>query len=157
VIERVRRLNPQARIACYGLYAPLNAELLRDLGVEAIAGGEFEPELARWARGAAPAEIGLDKLRFLTPDRSDLAAASRYARLRDADGARMVAYTEASRGCKHLCRHCPVVPVYQGQFRVVQPDIVLQDIRQQVAAGATHVTFGDPDFFNGPSHAMRLA
>ena len=65
-------------------------------------------------------------------------------------------YTEASRGCKHLCRHCPVVPVYQGSFRVVQPDVVLADIRQQVAAGAEHITFGDPDFFNGPTHAMRI-
>ena len=37
-------------------------------------------------------------------------------------------YTEASRGCRHLCRHCPVVPVYQGQFRVVQPDVVLADV-----------------------------
>jgi hypothetical protein len=67
-----------------------------------------------------------------------------------------VAYTEASRGCKHLCRHCPVVPVYQGNFRIVQRDVVLADIRQQVAAGARHVTFGDPDFFNGPTHAMRI-
>jgi hypothetical protein len=39
---------------------------------------------------------------------------------------------------------------------VVQRDIVLEDIRQQVAQGATHVTFGDPDFFNGPTHAMKI-
>jgi len=69
---------------------------------------------------------------------------------------RTVGYTEASRGCKHLCRHCPVVPVYQGHFRVVQRDVVLEDIRRQVAAGAQHVTFGDPDFFNGFGHAAEL-
>jgi len=69
---------------------------------------------------------------------------------------RVVGSTEASRGCKHLCRHCPVVPVYQGQFRVVQPDVVLADIAAQVAAGADHITFGDPDFFNGPTHAMHI-
>ena len=68
----------------------------------------------------------------------------------------MVGYTEASRGCRHLCRHCPVVPIYNGQFRVVQPDVVLADIDAQVAAGARHITFGDPDFFNGPTHAMRI-
>ena len=34
--------------------------------------------------------------------------------------------------------------------------MVLADIRQQIAAGAQHVTFGDPDFFNGPTHAMRI-
>jgi hypothetical protein len=86
-----------------------------------------------------------------------LPALSRYAYLTLADGERRIAgYTEASRGCKHLCRHCPVVPVYGGRFRVVPRDIVLEDIRRQVAAGARHITFGDPDFFNGPGHAIPL-
>jgi hypothetical protein len=35
--------------------------------------------------------------------------------------------------------------------------VVLADIRQQVEAGATHVTFGDPDFLNGPGHALAVA
>ncbi len=65
-------------------------------------------------------------------------------------------YTEATRGCKHLCRHCPVVPVYNGAFRVVQHEVVIDDVRRQVEAGAQHITFGDPDFFNGPTHAIRI-
>jgi hypothetical protein len=69
---------------------------------------------------------------------------------------RLVGYTEASRGCKHVCRHCPVVPIYEGQFRIVQPDVVAADVDAQVAAGARHITFGDPDFLNGPTHAMRV-
>jgi hypothetical protein len=69
---------------------------------------------------------------------------------------RTVGYTEASRGCKHLCRHCPIVPVYGGRFRAVPVDIVLADVRAQVAAGARHITFGDPDFFNGVTHALRI-
>ena len=44
----------------------------------------------------------------------------------------------------------------RGQFRVVQPEVVLADVAAQVAAGARHITFGDPDFFNGPTHAMRI-
>jgi hypothetical protein len=32
----------------------------------------------------------------------------------------------------------------------------LQDIRQQVAMGAHHITFGDPDFFNGPAHSLSI-
>jgi radical SAM superfamily enzyme YgiQ (UPF0313 family) len=155
VIERVKRIHPAARIACYGLYAPLNAELLRGLGVEAILGGEFEQPLVRWAAGEKVSEISLDRLAFIKPDRSD--SGTSYAKLRTAAGSKFVAYTEASRGCKHLCRHCPVLPVYQGQFRVVQRDVVLDDIRQQIARGASHVTFGDPDFLNGPAHAMRIA
>ena len=65
-------------------------------------------------------------------------------------------YTEASRGCKHLCRHCPVVPVYNGVFRIVGREVVLEDIRRQVVAGAEHITFGDPDFFNGIGHALAI-
>jgi len=161
VIDRVKRLNPRARMVCYGLYAPLNAELLHGLGVEAILGGEFEAGLVKLARGEAVNEISLERLEFITPDRADLPAPDRYARLRFMDAgqgaeSKLVAYTEASRGCKHLCRHCPVVPVYRGNFRVVARDVVLADIRQQVTAGATHVTFGDPDFFNGPTHAIRI-
>jgi hypothetical protein len=73
------------------------------------------------------------------------------------DGSRRtVGYTEGSRGCKHLCRHCPIVPVYDGEFRIVQREIVLADIRQQVAAGAEHISFGDPDFFNGPGHSLKI-
>jgi hypothetical protein len=91
------------------------------------------------------------------PDRSGLPALSQYATL-FVDGAppRIVGNTEASRGCRHLCRHCPVVPVYRGQFRVVPLDVVLADVSAQVSAGATHITFGDPDFFNGPTHALRI-
>jgi hypothetical protein len=46
--------------------------------------------------------------------------------------------------------------VYQGQFRVVPVDVVIDDVRAQVAAGAQHISFGDPDFLNGPTHALRL-
>ena len=49
-----------------------------------------------------------------------------------------------------------MVPVYEGQFRIVQPSVVLADIASQVAAGAEHITFGDPDFFNGPTHGMHI-
>ena len=99
----------------------------------------------------------LPRLQFLVPDRSGLPPLTRYATLQLSDGTRRTAgYTEASRGCRHLCRHCPIVPIYEGQFRVVQPDVVLSDIAAQVAAGAQHITFGDPDFFNGPTHALRI-
>jgi hypothetical protein len=81
---------------------------------------------------------------------------SRYPKLVVGESKRRAGYTEASRGCKHLCRHCPVVPVYNGTFRIVPADVVMADIRQQVAAGAEHISFGDPDFLNGPGHARRV-
>jgi radical SAM superfamily enzyme YgiQ (UPF0313 family) len=163
-IEKIRLLNRKAHLCCYGLYAPLNESYLRKLGVETILGGEFEPGLVSLARRLADAIqraqpeplISLDRLQFLPPLRSTLPPLAEYAHLRINGSAKAAGYTEASRGCKHLCRHCPVVPVYQGAFRIVQPEVVLEDIRRQVAAGAQHITFGDPDFFNGPTHAMCI-
>ncbi|MDQ2898554.1 MAG: CUAEP/CCAEP-tail radical SAM protein [Acidobacteriota bacterium] len=157
-IDRVRSLNPEARLCAFGLYAPMNADYLREKGVGAILGGEFEPGLAALANtGREPAtHISLERQQFLTPDRAGLPPLGAYAKLFANGAPKLVGYTEASRGCKHLCKHCPVVPVYNGVFRIVQRDVVLADIRQQVAAGAEHITFGDPDFFNGIGHAIPL-
>ena len=158
LIQRIREARPEAHICCYGLYAPMNEPYLRALGVKTILGGEFERALADLADGSgvAPPLISLDRLRFVTPDRSQFPALSSYATLHLNGTTKRVGSTEASRGCKYLCRHCPVVPVYNGTFRVVQRGVVLADIRQQVAMGAEHITFGDPDFFNGPGHAMAI-
>src|SRR5262249_1233975 len=153
-----------ARICAYGLYAPLNADWLRSLGVDNVLGGEFEQELTILARVVADGSSlkleassltsQLPRLQFIVPDRSGLPPLDRYATLNLGDRSRRVAgYTEASRGCRHLCRHCPVVPIYDGRFRIVQAEVVLADVAAQVAAGAEHITFGDPDFFNGPTHA----
>ncbi|MCC7415842.1 MAG: radical SAM protein [Acidobacteria bacterium] len=168
VIDQVRRANPRALLCAFGLYAPLNADALRAQGVTEILGGEFEPALTAIAARldgrvperelpGEPTGAALPRIHFLVPDRSGLPPLSSYATLRAPDGrTRVVGYTEASRGCRHLCRHCPVVPIYNGQFRIVQPEVVLADIAAQVAAGAGHITFGDPDFLNGPAHAMRV-
>jgi radical SAM superfamily enzyme YgiQ (UPF0313 family) len=159
LIPSLRKQNPTAHFCCYGLYAPMNAEYLRKLGVETVIGGEFEKQLADLAEGLkrSRAAVSLERLEFEVPDRSGLAPLRQYAHLVMPSGKhRTVGYTEASRGCKHLCRHCPIVPVYNGIFRVVDRHVVLADIRQQVAAGAEHITFGDPDFFNGTGHAMAI-
>jgi hypothetical protein len=157
IIRTARAVNPTAHLAAYGLYAPVNAAMLRNLGVRTIAGGEFEDALLSLVRPGPAPLISLARQAFVTPDRTGLPPLAQYAQLVMPGGTRrIVAYTEASRGCKHLCRHCPVVPVYQGQFRIVPREVVLEDIRRQVAAGAQHITFGDPDFFNGPGHAAAL-
>jgi len=164
LLERVRRANSQAHLCAYGLYAPLNQILLRQAGIATVLGGEFELGLCDLARRLSSgervsdcAETSLDRLQFRVPDRVGLPPLASYAQLVTPRGTRRTGYTEASRGCKHWCRHCPVTPVYQGVFRVVQQEVVLEDIRRQVAAGAEHITFGDPDFFNGPGHAMAIA
>ena len=175
LIEKVRQLNAGAHLCLYGLYAPVNEAYFRGLGVQTILGGEFEDGLvqavARVSRRSTEANpiresqapqrvtaaVTLERLNFILPDRSGLPPLEQYAHVVLPDGrSRVAGYTEASRGCKHLCRHCPIVPVYKGVFRAVPREVVLADIRQQVTAGARHITFGDPDFFNGPAHAMAI-
>src|SRR6266849_1067778 len=168
LLETIRSINPHAHIAAYGLYAPLSAESFRARGVASLFGGEFERSLCDLAEKLESgvlsprvlsngATISLERLPFETPDRTGLPRLRDYAHLVLPSGEhRTVGYTEASRGCKHLCRHCPIVPVYNGVFRIVEREIVLADIRQQVKAGAQHITFGDPDFFNGVGHAVPL-
>jgi radical SAM superfamily enzyme YgiQ (UPF0313 family) len=163
-LPRIRELAPRAHLCVYGLYAPMNEARLRALGVQTVLGGEIEPQLAalvqRLRRGdeaqTGPV-VSTAKIDFIVPDRSGLPPIQRYAHLLvPGDGRKVVGFAEGSRGCKHLCRHCPVVPVYQGKFRIVPVEVVMADIRQQVAAGAQHISFGDPDFFNGPTHAEKL-
>jgi radical SAM superfamily enzyme YgiQ (UPF0313 family) len=166
---RVRAVAPEAALCFHGLYAPLHAGRLLEAGAQAILGAEAGPELVQLA-GAL--ERGEDLARFVQrgpgpapraeppvlPDRTALPPLDRYARLDPGDGAtRAAGYVEATRGCKHRCRHCPVVPLYQGRFFAVPEELVLEDVAAQVAAGARHVTFGDPDFLNGPTHALRIA
>lgn len=165
VAVQIRELNPHAHLCFYGLYAPMNESLLRRLGANSIVGGEFETRLVEIARRLAATQadaefessIDLRRQAFIVPKREGLPSLERYGHLNDADGTqRVVGYTEASRGCRHQCRHCPIVPIYGGRFRVVDRDVVLADIAQQVSQGASHITFGDPDFFNGPGHAVPL-
>ena len=157
VIERVRRANPAARLCAYGLYAPLNAAWLRERGIQHVLGPDAEAELVELATTSQPATATPKRVPFIQPDRMGLPPLERYASLRMPDGStRTIGSTDTTRGCKHLCRHCPIVPVYRGRFTAVPVDVVLEDIRAQVRVGARHITFGDPDFFNGPTHARRI-
>jgi radical SAM superfamily enzyme YgiQ (UPF0313 family) len=150
LIPALHELNPLADLCCYGLYAPMNADYLRTLGVATILGGEFEQGLVQLAErlqdrlGSADRAkvspqleplVSMERLAYEVPDRSGLPPIGKYAHLIvPGGGFRLVGSTEATRGCKHLCRHCPIVPVYKGVFRIVSRGVVMQDIRQQVVA-----------------------
>jgi len=172
VAERVRAINPRGHLCFFGLYAGLNAEHLFAHGAQSVISGEIETPLVELVRAlesgdgrpvrcvqqpGRPASPSLRRLEFPVPSRAQLPSLKSYARL-ERDGQRELAgYVEASRGCLHLCRHCPIPPVYGGRFYAVPVEVVASDIRQQVEAGARHITFGDPDFLNGPTHALRVA
>jgi len=172
VAARIRTANPEAHVCFFGLYATLNADSLLARGIDSVIGGEVEspllslldalergdtdplPSVARVGRPAAP---HLARLDFPVPSRGALPSIKQYAHLERDGRMELVAYAEASRGCLHRCRHCPIPPVYGGRFFAVPRDVVLADVRQQIEAGARHVTFGDPDFLNGPTHALAVA
>lgn len=159
VAERVRELNPKAHICFYGLYAELNAEYLRGRGADSCLGAEPEADLLDLARRVAGLHVGTGDARSntdLTPVRTGLRSASHYVKLDDGEGMREVGYVASTRGCKHICRHCPLTPVYRGRFRAMPVEPVLKDIESLVEQGATHITFADPDFLNGPGQARRV-
>ena len=176
VAERARALNDDATICFYGLYATLNADYLLQAHADALIGGEYEQTLLALADALATAGVlapentppgvrtrttaaqpVLKRLPFVAPARESLPAPRQYAHL--ARGAAVVpaGYVEASRGCLHTCLHCPITPVYGGRFFVTPRAVVLADIRAQVAQGVGHITFGDPDFLNGPGHSLAIA
>ncbi len=168
---RVRTIHPTVTIVFFGLYASLNETFLLEEVADFVVGGEYEgalvglilalsreeevnlPGVSRKGRRVAP---NLKGTPFVNPVRNTLPALSQYAQL-EKDGTRCLAgYVEASRGCRHLCRHCPIPPVYEGRFTIVPKELLLADIKAQVEMGAAHITFGDPDFLNGPNHSLRL-
>ncbi len=93
---------------------------------------------------------------YIVPTRQQLPSPERYAHLETNGTMRLAGYTETTRGCKHTCLHCPITPVYNGRFFAIPNEVVLADIRAQLEQGVRHITFGDPDFLNGPKHAMRI-
>ena len=162
VCERVRaRRGAGVTVVLHGLYAPMAARLLPDGLVDAGIGGEAEEELVRLATGgispSAARPVVLDRLDFPPPARAGLPALERYARLHLGDERLGAGYVEASRGCVHRCRHCPVPVVYDGRIRVVPVDTVVADAAAQWEMGARHLTIGDPDFLNAVPHALRVA
>ncbi len=151
-------IGPEAEPDLVALLAPpVSRDGLGQTDPDARPRRRSEPPDGRDDAVSRPPTPRVAHLAFIPPDRTGLPPLERYASLQMPDGRRrVVGSTEATRGCKHLCRHCPVVPVYRGRFRAIPVDVVLEDVRAQVAAGAQHITFGDPDFFNGPTHARRV-
>jgi radical SAM superfamily enzyme YgiQ (UPF0313 family) len=169
--KRVRSLNPSAHICFYGLYASLNGNYLLQESADSTIGGEYETPLLHLIsslesnQGASIPGVStrehisnpwIQHTPFVVPERNQLPSPDRYARL-EMNGEQVLAgYTETTRGCRHTCLHCPITPIYNGRFFAIPAEIVLADIRTQALQGVRHITFGDPDFFNGPTHSLRI-
>lgn len=167
VVTELKRARPGLPVALFGLYAGVGSA-----DVEARFEGEYEPGLLRWLSTEAGLETPVSPMTssgvseglhrhvgrsaFRVPDRRDLPPLEEYARLEIDGGTRLVGAVEASHGCRHRCRHCPIPVVYDGRIRVVHQEGVLSDISNLVASGARHITFGDADFLNAPPHSLSI-
>jgi radical SAM superfamily enzyme YgiQ (UPF0313 family) len=165
--QATRAQHPDVPICLYGLYAPMGCDHTLATVTDRLLAGEYEPALVEWVDGLATGGshgangdrstvVHLGRGRPALPARDLLPPLDRYARLITDGEERLAGYVEASRGCVHRCRHCPVPVVYDGRIRIVDVDLVVADVAQLVAAGARHITFGDPDFLNGPHHSLRV-
>ena len=157
LLQRIREINPNVSICMYGLYAELNADYLLSHGVDFCISGDASIQLVGLVQSIV--EEKQTETRGLRPKivkNGKLPTLENYAQFEDNGEVRTVGYTETTHGCKHLCTHCPIPPIYNGKFFPVQRETVLEEIQKQVAEGATHITFGDPDFLNGPMHGLRI-
>src|SRR5207302_6767162 len=106
---------------------------------DSVIGGEYEAALVALTRaldeGSTLAVAGvsvrgrkaapiLQRLAFPTPSRRGLPQLGRYAKIEIGGETGLAAAVEASRGCLHSCRHCPIPPVYQGRFFAIEPETV---------------------------------
>jgi len=164
-LPKISLFAPNATLFSFGLYAPLNKDILSQHNVHYFFGGESEPDIIQLAQELAKGTyqrientvVRTSKIDFKLPDRENLPPLSKYAKLIPVEGQQKnLGFVETSRGCKYVCRHCPITPIYEGKFRILPFNIVMQDIAQQVDMGAEHISFGDPDFFNGPTYAKKI-
>jgi hypothetical protein len=152
VVTAIAGERPDLPIALYGLYAGVGS-----VDVDSRFEGEYEPGLLQWAAGGLNGpHRHLGRSEFVVPDRTGLPGLTRYARLEHGGSTVLAGAVEASHGCRHRCRHCPIPAVYDGRIRVVPREDVLADIDNLVAAGARHITFGDADFLNAPAHSLAI-
>ena len=157
VAETVRARRPGTPLCFFGLYAAVSRDLTVRAAADAVIAGEYEPALVAWAAGGDPGPVDPAGPGGVTgPGPPAPPPLDRYTRLAVGGDERLVGSVEASRGCSHRCRHCPVPVVYDGRVRPVDVAAVVADVDQLVAAGAGHVSFADPDFLNAPHHARRV-
>ncbi len=155
IADRARRLfGDSITIIALGLYSK----------VALASSSSFDQAVASGNRGEILSAIGVDPQSTtqknetnLIPDRSKLPGLANYAHLIEGVEQKVVGYVESTIGCAHECLHCPVPVVFGGRFKAVPLQTVLAQINELYQNGARHITFGDPDFLNGPMHALRIA
>jgi hopanoid C-3 methylase len=181
IANRVRQMNPQAHITFFGQYATINSTRLAGKYGDTCIAGEWEEPLvglARYLTGtepelkSIPGVVDIDQVvsgalihpymsrnHFDVPTRDLLPPLYKYPQIQVdklCGGKQVVGATETARGCHHKCLYCSVFASYEGRVLQIYEDLVLQDVRNLVAEGMTHLTFIDADFFNTKQHGIKI-
>ncbi|OPX43928.1 ribosomal protein S12 methylthiotransferase RimO [Ruminiclostridium hungatei] len=179
VAKKVRKINSKAHITFFGQYATLNATRLVDKYGDTCIVGEWErtlTELAYHLSGSKKSDLkgivnstsisngnSIEPLmcndHFDVPSRHLLPPLSKYpqAQINKLLGKeQVVGGTEIARGCHHKCQYCSVYGAYNGKVLVIPEAVVIEDVRNMVVSGMTHLTFMDADFFNTKYHGINI-
>ena len=95
-------------------------------------------------------------LKNTVPDRKILPDISKYAHLVKGNRKLIAGSVETTYGCKHSCTHCPVPIVFNRSFKTYSEEKIINDVSNQIESGAKHISFNDPDFFNGPKYSLKI-
>jgi hopanoid C-3 methylase len=179
IAKRVREVNPKAHITFFGQYATINSARLIGTYGDSCVSGEWEEALSGLARqlsgekeSAAPGLVSVNDLKpghavhpyrprkhFRVPARHLLPPLHKYPQPqveRLTGSKQIVGSTEITRGCHHTCLYCAVFAAYDGKVLLIPEEIVVEDVRQCVEGGMTHLTFIDADFFNAKYHGIKV-
>lgn len=180
IANLVRQRNPRAHITFFGQYATINAYRLAGKYSDTCVVGEWDTPLVSLARhlsgdtqlmlpGIVDASIVdrgekihpyMSRDEIHLPTRDMLPPLHKYPQkqvetMLGVTGA-IVGSTEIARGCHHKCLYCSVYAAYDGKVNLINEDLVIEDVRNLVKGGMTHLTFVDADFFNAKHHGINI-
>ncbi|MDA9593325.1 hypothetical protein N9R67_00530 [Candidatus Actinomarina sp.] len=138
------------KLFVFGLYANVFSEMFSDFqSIHSFDSDELESFL----------QVQLNpnySYKHTVPDRTILPSITDYSHIVDGSNNLIAGSVETTYGCKHECTHCPVPIEFKGMFKTFGTEKIITDVTNQVEEGAKHISFNDPDFFNGPKHALKI-
>ncbi|MDP5275945.1 arsinothricin biosynthesis radical SAM protein ArsL [Chengkuizengella axinellae] len=179
IAKLAARLNPKAHITFFGQHATINATRLAGKYSDSCICGEWEYPLTQLSKhlsgdkqddlpGILSGEEAMkgnnihpymSRDHLDVPSRNILPPLHKYPQKqinRLLGSEQIVGSTEMARGCHHKCLYCSVFAAYDGKVILVDEEIVIQDVRNLVEGGMTHLTFIDADFFNAKYHGIKI-
>ena len=101
--------------------------------------------------------MSFERMRFETPDRSGLPPLNALRQMFDGKRIALPDIRRRAAAASISAATVRLFPFTTGRSAWSRLTSCWPTSRQQVESGAQHITFGDPDFFNGPTHGMRIS